>query len=225
MNPAPPPVRLGVAFAPLASSTEVLMRHASALVIGLLAAAPAFAATWHVNPEGTGDFPDIQSAVAGAADGDEILLDDGVFSGSGNTNVSFLGKAITIRSASGNASTCSIDPRFSARAFLFNTVVRRAGSHVRELPYSVRPRPSVDPVPLNSTGRLPKRSQSSRSVHAYPSLAVGERTGFQDAARDHRRSPIEVETAPVLEDGILQPRRSPRGPKGRDSCAPERPGS
>ncbi|MBN2172256.1 MAG: hypothetical protein JW819_13125, partial [Candidatus Krumholzibacteriota bacterium] len=47
----------------------------------LAAAMPAAAATYHVNPAGTGDYPTIQEAVNACVDGDSILLADGIYRG------------------------------------------------------------------------------------------------------------------------------------------------
>jgi predicted outer membrane repeat protein len=67
------------------------------------------AATYVVDPEGGGDFPTIQAAVFAAQNGDVVELTDGTFSGPGNRDIGFQGKAITIRSRSGNAEACVID--------------------------------------------------------------------------------------------------------------------
>jgi hypothetical protein len=78
-----------------------------------------------VNPEGTGDFPTIQAAVDAVSDGDIIELTDGTFTGRGNRNIDFNGKAITVRSQSGNAENCIMDcegiPNVTRRGFLFKT--------------------------------------------------------------------------------------------------------
>lgn len=55
---------------------------ASALLISL--AAPVGAATFLVNPDGSGDLPTLQAAVDASAAGDTILLGDGTFAGPGN---------------------------------------------------------------------------------------------------------------------------------------------
>lgn len=82
----------------------------------------AAAATYVVNPDGTGDFPTIQAAVDGVVDGDVIELGNGVFTGTGNRDVSYRGKVITIRSQ-GGAEACTIDcgggPGSYHRAFAF----------------------------------------------------------------------------------------------------------
>lgn len=86
------------------------MNHLPYLGTLVVAAVPsAVGATYVVNPDGTGDFPTIQAAVGAAVDGDVIELGDGVFTGPDNIRVSFLGKGITVRSASGDPSTCIIN--------------------------------------------------------------------------------------------------------------------
>ncbi|MEN8127952.1 MAG: right-handed parallel beta-helix repeat-containing protein [Planctomycetota bacterium] len=57
--------------------------------------------TWTVNLDGSGDFTDIQSAINAASPGDIIEIADGIYSGAGNQNISFLGKAITVKSQNG----------------------------------------------------------------------------------------------------------------------------
>ncbi len=69
---------------------------------------PALGAVYVVNPDGTGDFPTIQAAVDAAVDGDVIELGSGIFAGTGNRDVSYRGKAITIRSQ-GGPEACTID--------------------------------------------------------------------------------------------------------------------
>jgi len=70
---------------------------------------PVEAATWLVSPDGTGDYPTIQSAVDAASAGDVVLLEDGVFVGEGNHNVDYRGKRIVVRSAGGQPENCIID--------------------------------------------------------------------------------------------------------------------
>lgn len=102
------------------------MRSLPAL-LALLAAAPTLAApqSYIVFPDGTGQYPTIQAAVDAASDGTEILLADGTFRGAGNAVVDFKGKAITIRSLSGNRSACVIEgdwlERDCAAGVVFNT--------------------------------------------------------------------------------------------------------
>lgn len=76
------------------------------LVIG---ASLACAATYVVNPQGTGDFPTIQAAMDAVVDGDVIELTDGAFTGEGNREIDYLGKQVTLRSQSGEPSLCIID--------------------------------------------------------------------------------------------------------------------
>ncbi|MFC1572458.1 hypothetical protein ACFL6M_02555 [Candidatus Eisenbacteria bacterium] len=69
----------------------------------------ASADTYIVDPEGTGDFATIQDAIDATTDGDVIELTNGTFTGHGNRDIDYLGKAITVRSQSGNAAACIID--------------------------------------------------------------------------------------------------------------------
>lgn len=75
----------------------------------LLGAGVATAETYTVRPDGTGDYPTIQTAIDAAVDGDIIELTDGIFIGEGNRDIDYLGKAITIRSQAGNPAVCVID--------------------------------------------------------------------------------------------------------------------
>jgi hypothetical protein len=69
----------------------------------------AVAETYVVFPDGSGDFPTIQSAIDAASDGDVIALTDGTFTGDGNRDIDYGGKAITVQSQGGNPETCVID--------------------------------------------------------------------------------------------------------------------
>lgn len=73
-----------------------------------ISAADSGAATYLVRPDGTGDFPNIQSAIDAAHNGDTIELADGVFRGEGNRDIDYRGLAITVRSRSGNPGDCVI---------------------------------------------------------------------------------------------------------------------
>lgn len=79
----------------------------------------AWSADYLVRPDGMGDFATIQEAIDGANNGDTILLTDGTFGGTGNTNVSFFGKAVTVRSLHGNPRNCIVDCEGVARGFRF----------------------------------------------------------------------------------------------------------
>ncbi len=101
-----------------------MKRTILAAVITVIAlSAPASARIWNISPDGSGDAPTIKAGVDLAAPGDIVLLADGVYTGSGNTDISYNGKAITIASASGNPFDCVIDCQGSgntySRGFLF----------------------------------------------------------------------------------------------------------
>ncbi|MGD9142176.1 MAG: hypothetical protein PVJ42_11605, partial [bacterium] len=78
-----------------------LSRSIPVCVLAMLYAAMAFGATHTVNPEGTGDYATIQAAVTAASPGDTVRLSMGTFTGTGNRDVDFLGKAVTVRSQYG----------------------------------------------------------------------------------------------------------------------------
>jgi hypothetical protein len=95
------------------------------LLAVLISTAAAHAATFLIDPAGTGDFPTIQAALDAAGNGDTILLADGVFAGAGNRDLDFLGKAVTVRSVADDPAACVLECGGSAtephRGVLFRT--------------------------------------------------------------------------------------------------------
>ena len=71
-----------------------------------------------------GDFPTIQAAIDASVDGDEVVIADGVYTGDGNRDMDFGGRAITVRSENG-PEACIIDCegtlRDRHRAFWFHS--------------------------------------------------------------------------------------------------------
>ncbi|MBP6875250.1 MAG: C39 family peptidase [Candidatus Eisenbacteria bacterium] len=82
---------------------------------------------YHIRVEagGGGDYPTIQAAIDAAGDRDIVDLDDGTYTGTGNRDLDYHGKAITVRSASGDPIACVIDCQGSAgslhRGFYFHS--------------------------------------------------------------------------------------------------------
>ena len=98
------------------------------LILGaaLSVSASATATTHVVKPDGTGDAPTIEDAVGVAADGDTVVLEDGVFHGRGNRDITCGGKTLEIRSASDDPAACIIDCEGSETAhhwgFMFHAL-------------------------------------------------------------------------------------------------------
>ncbi len=94
--------------------------------IGALAVACGTGAgSYLIKPDGTGDYPTIQDAINAAAEGDTIVLDSGTFTGTGNRDLDYLGKAIVVRGLSGDPALSVIDCQGSSsephRGFYFHS--------------------------------------------------------------------------------------------------------
>lgn len=71
------------------------------------------------------DYPTIQAAISAAASGDTVIVMPGTYTGSGNKNLDFGGKAITVRSVDPNdpaiVAATVIDCEYSGRGFYFHS--------------------------------------------------------------------------------------------------------
>ncbi len=115
------------------------------------AAAPAAAAQgralWYVATDGDDDHPgsaeqpfaSIQRGIQAATPGDVVLIADGVYRGEGNREIDFLGKDITVRSASRR----SITPATKANR---PKPRRRSARDPRRAPKSGRTAPLTGPA-------------------------------------------------------------------------------
>jgi len=90
------------------------MKCLGSLLMILCLATLAPAETFKVFPDGSGDYPDIQSAVHASSDGDTVLLADGLYTGAGNRDVFFGSRWILVRSESLDPELCVIDCQGSA---------------------------------------------------------------------------------------------------------------
>ena len=72
-----------------------------------------------VAPDGSGDYPTIQAAVDASSEGDEIVLENGVYRGEGNRDILIIEHPVVVRSASGDPSSCVIDCQGSAEEWHF----------------------------------------------------------------------------------------------------------
>ena len=64
------------------------------------------------------EYPDIQTAMNYAMDGDTVIVADGIYTGAGNRNIDFWGKAITVKSENG-PENCIIDAERLGQVFHF----------------------------------------------------------------------------------------------------------
>lgn len=91
------------------------------LVLGL--GSNTWGATLTVNASGTGAYVTIQAAICAAISGDVVVLQPGTYTGGGNRDIDFGGKAITVRSSNpddpGVIATTVIDCQNAGRGFLF----------------------------------------------------------------------------------------------------------
>ena len=69
-----------------------------------------------------GEYPTIQAAIDAAQDGDIVEIANGIYTGVGNKNLDFTGKAITVRSASRDPRMCVIDCEGEGRGFHFHNI-------------------------------------------------------------------------------------------------------
>ncbi|MCK4413429.1 MAG: T9SS type A sorting domain-containing protein [Candidatus Eisenbacteria sp.] len=92
---------------------------------GLIGAWPVYCVRTIVTPDGTGDYPTIQAAVDGVGGKtrsvDVIELAAGTYTGEGNRDISFRGKAIIIRTHGRVRQGAIIDCQGLGRGFVFKT--------------------------------------------------------------------------------------------------------
>jgi parallel beta-helix repeat protein/predicted outer membrane repeat protein len=94
------------------------------LFVSVLSAAAicriAAGAVIYVDDDGPSDFNNIQAAIDAAGTGDTVLVANDTYTGLGNRNIDFHGKAITVRSENGYEN-CIIDCENSHRGFHFHS--------------------------------------------------------------------------------------------------------
>jgi hypothetical protein len=78
------------------------VRKLASLFVLLVLAIPCGARTITVDDDGPADFNNIQAGIDDANDGDVVVVAPGTYTGPGNRDIDFLGKAITVRSTDPN---------------------------------------------------------------------------------------------------------------------------
>ncbi len=78
------------------------MKKTILTILCLFVVIPAYARTITINADGSSEYPTIQAAIDAANDGDVIILKPGRYTGTGNRDIDYLGKAITVRSTDPN---------------------------------------------------------------------------------------------------------------------------
>jgi predicted outer membrane repeat protein len=94
---------------------------------GAVMPTPAKADTITVCPDGSADYLTIQEGIDAASDGDEVVVCDWTYTGTGNKDLDFHGKAITVRSENG-PDNCIVDCENDGRGFYFHTSESRASA-------------------------------------------------------------------------------------------------
>jgi len=101
------------------------MKKAVLVFAVFLAAIPCVARIITVDDDGPADFSNIQAAIDDANDGDTVEIHSGTYTGWGNRNISFRGKAITVRATEPNdlevVAATIVDCNHSGTGFVFQS--------------------------------------------------------------------------------------------------------
>lgn len=93
------------------------------IIMWLFAAVSATAGTIIVDDDAPADFDNFQAAIDSANDGDIIVVYPGIYTGTGNRDIDFLGKSVVVRSIDPNdpdtVNNTVIDCQDYSRAFIF----------------------------------------------------------------------------------------------------------
>jgi hypothetical protein len=104
--------------------TNLIINLKISLIFTVILCTTLWGTTIYVDDDGQADFNTIQAAIDDSNDGDTVLVAPGTYTGEGNCDIDFKGKAITVKSEEG-PETCVIDCQGSVdnphRGFYFHT--------------------------------------------------------------------------------------------------------
>jgi hypothetical protein len=97
-------------------------------VLSVVVISPCFARTITVDDNGPADFNNIQAAINDSDNGDTIIIQPGTYTGTGNRDISYLGKSVIVQSIDPNDSNitaatiidCNSTEANPHRGFIFN---------------------------------------------------------------------------------------------------------
>ncbi len=110
----------GVLCTPIQRKGSNFVRNIACILIALVAL-PCRARIITVDDDAPADFTTIQAAINDANDGDIVVIQPGTYTGDGNRDIDFLGKAVVVTSTDPNDSNTVAATIISGDAFIFQS--------------------------------------------------------------------------------------------------------
>ena len=166
-----------------------LLRNIGISILFLILVGSVQAGTIHV----PGDYPTIQAGIDAASDGDTVVVADGIYTGEGNANMDFGGKAITVRSENGPANCiigcgCGED----TRAFYFHN---DEGPDSVVKGFTIRGGKAIDVLVVKPNGLVAYEVELQNTNHILENIRRDIAVGVKD---------VVIVTTQELHDTIKQ---------------------